>query len=194
MNRTSSVALQSRIRAVLQLAGPEQHVQEIAGVAQFVVRIDERHSQAMPVGERRQRRHLPDQAIGLLAPRFGIENILRFGIEGRERRHRRDHHAHRVGVVVKAVEKLLDAFVDEGVMRDVVGPVLQLRFGGQLAVENQVSRFEVRAFFRQFFDGIAAVAQDALVAVDVSDFACAGCGVRRTKGRSSSSQNRNRSP
>ena len=82
-----------------------------------------------------------------------------------------------MGVVVEAVKKFLDALVDEGVMRDVVGPGLQLISAGELAVEEEVGGFKIRAFFSQIFNGVAAVAQDAGVAVDVSDFADARCGV-----------------
>ena len=78
---------------------------------------------------------------------------------------------------MKAVEKFLDALVDESVMRDVIGPVLQLRFGGQLAVQEQIGSLEIGAFFGEVVDGIAAIAQDAGVAVDESDFADAGSGV-----------------
>ena len=60
---------------------------------------------------------------------------------------------------------------------DVVGPVLELRARGQLAVQDQVGRFEVGAVLGQLLDGIAAVAQDALVAVDVGDLALAQRGV-----------------
>ena len=59
----------------------------------------------------------------------------------------------------------------------VVGPVFQLGFVGQLAVEEKIGGFEVGAFFGEVLDGIAAVAQDAGVAVDESDFADAGSGV-----------------
>jgi hypothetical protein len=39
-----------------------------------------------------------------------------------------------MGVIVKAVEEFLDAFVNEGVVRDVIGPVLELLGGGEFAV------------------------------------------------------------
>ena len=163
--------LQRRVRAVLQLGRLEQHVQEIAGIAQLVVRIGERHAQAVPVGKRRERRHLPDQAVGLLLARLLVEDVLGLGIKRGKRRDGRNHHAHRMGVVVKPVQEFLHRLVDEGVVRDVVGPIFQLRAGGQLAMQNQISRFEVGAFLGQFLDRIAAVSQDAFVAVDERDLA-----------------------
>ena len=38
-------------------------------------------------------------------------------------------------------------------------------------MQNQISRFEIGAFLGQFLDRIAAVSQDAFVAVDVCDLA-----------------------
>ena len=67
---------------------------------------------------------------------------------------------------MKSIDEFLDALVDEGVMRDVVGPIRELRLRGQFAVENQVGRFEIGAFFSQLLDRIAAVAQDPFVAVN----------------------------
>src|SRR5207245_3212949 len=50
-------------------------------------------------------------------PRLRIENVLGVRVKGRKRGNRRDHHPHGVRVVVKTVQKLLDALVDEGVDR-----------------------------------------------------------------------------
>jgi hypothetical protein len=83
-----------------------------------------------------------------------------------------------MGIVVKAVEKFLDALVNEGVMRDVVVPILELRLRGQLAVENQVGGLRIVALFRQLLDRIAAIAKDAFVAVDESNLAGASRRIR----------------
>ncbi len=61
----------------------------------------------------------------------------------------------RMGVIVKTIQEFLDAFVNESVMRNVVGPIGKLRFRRQLAVQNQVCGFQIGAFFRQRFDGIS---------------------------------------
>ena len=54
-------AFESGIGTVLQLRGAEEHVQEIAAIAQIVVGIRERHSQTVPISKRRQRGHLADR-------------------------------------------------------------------------------------------------------------------------------------
>src|SRR5262249_43437417 len=78
---------------------------------------------------------------------------------------------------MEAVEKLLDAFVNERVVGDVVLPILELRCGGQFTVQKQVSRLKVGRFLGEFLDRVTAVAQNTLVAVDESDAADAGSGV-----------------
>src|SRR5450755_4369793 len=131
----------------------------------------------MAVGEGRDGRHFADQAEGLLFARLGTENVFRVVIVGGERGDGGNHHAHGVGVVVKAIEEFFDALVNEGVVGDVIGPVFQLAGGGKLAVEQEVGGFGIGAFFSEIFDGVAAVTEDAGVAVDIGDFADAGRGV-----------------
>jgi len=170
-------ALESGIRPVLRFGSPEQHVQEISRVAQIIVGVDIGHAQRVPVGKSSNRRHLADQAVGLLLARLGAEDVFRVVIEGGERGDSGNSHAHGMSVVVKPIEKFLDAFMDEGVMGDVVGPILQLCGGRQFAVQQQIGRFQVGALFCEIFDGIAAVAQDAGVAIDKRDSAYTGGGV-----------------
>src|SRR2546430_3621193 len=47
----------------------EQHVQEISRVAEIVVGVDIRHAQRVTVGKSSNRRHLANQAVGLLLDR-----------------------------------------------------------------------------------------------------------------------------
>ena len=103
-------------------------------------------------------------------PALVVEDVLGVEVEGAERGERRDEHPHRVGVVVEPVdEPLAHVLVDERVVGDVVGPRLQLRLVGQLAVQQEVGDLEVRRVLGELLDGIAAVAQDAGVAVEVGD-------------------------
>ena len=141
-------AFESGIGAVLQFAGFEEHVQEVARIRQFPVRIDVGHSQAVPVSERGQGRHLADQAPGLLAPGFGVEDFLGVGIERRQSRDRRNHHAHGMGIVMKPVEEFLDALVNERVVRDVIGPILKLRRAWAVRRTGSDRRFRGRCSAR----------------------------------------------
>src|SRR6202041_1352770 len=64
--------------------------------------------------------------------------------------------------------------MNERVMRDVISPIRELRFCRQLSIQQQVSSFDVGASLREFFDRISAVAQNALVPINESDFALTG--------------------
>ncbi len=101
----------------------------------------------------------------------------RLRIEGRQRGHGGHEHPHRVRVVVEAVDELLDVLVDPRVVRDLVDPVIHLAQGRQLAVQEQVGHLEVVGALGQLLDGIAPVAQDAAVAIDLGDPARRGRGV-----------------
>ncbi len=119
------------------------------------------------------RRHLGDQPDGLQAPGLAREDVLGVEVEGRERADRADEHAHRVGVVLEPLHQLGDVRVQHGVLHDVLGPLLMLRLGRQLAEEDEIGGFEEVAVLGQLLDRVAAVEQDALVAVDIRDPAAA---------------------
>ena len=80
--------------------------------------------------------------------------------------------AHRVRVVLEALHELLDVLVQHRVERDLARPRLLLRRGRQLAEQDQVRGLEEVALLGELLDRIAAVEQDALVAVDVGDARC----------------------
>ena len=75
-----------------------------------------------------------------------------------------------MGVVVEALhEPLAHVLVDEGVVGDLVDPLVELLGGGQLSVDQQVRHLEVGRLLGQLLDRVAAVAQHAVVAVEVGD-------------------------
>ena len=119
-------------------------------------------------------RHLADEALDLVQAVGGIVNVARLGIDAGKRGHRAHEHGHGVSVVAEAFHEFLGALVDHGVVRDLVDPILELGFGGQLAEQQQVGDLQESAMLGQHFDGIAAVAQDAAIAIDVGDRALAG--------------------
>ena len=82
------------------------HPQEIAGIAQRVVGIDERLADRILVGHRRDCRHLGDQPVraDLAVDRIG--NVGRIVIERRQRADHAAHHRHRVGIAAEpAIER-----------------------------------------------------------------------------------------
>ena len=128
----------------------------------------------MTISEGRDGRHFRDQPVDLFPAALFVKDVLRVRIESRERTHCRFKHPHRVGIVVKTVHHLLDALVDKSVVSNVPDPVLELRGGGQLAVQQQVSNFQIAALFSKLVDGKPAILEYALVAVDKRDPALAG--------------------
>src|SRR5205814_7369540 len=108
-------AFERRIRTITRFGGAEKHVQKIAGIAEIVVRIDKRHAERVAISEGGDRGHFTDQAKRLFLARFRVQDVLRVVVERGKPGDGGDHHAHGMGVVMKAVEKCLDAFVNESV-------------------------------------------------------------------------------
>jgi hypothetical protein len=90
--------------------------------------------------------------------------------------HRRED-GHRVGGGREALEVVAHVLVEHLVFGEQLGKLGEFGAGRQLAVDQQVGGLDEGAFFREFGDVIAAVAEDALFAVDEGDGALAGAGV-----------------
>ena len=82
-----------------------------------------------------------------------------------------------MGVGREALEVVLHRLVQQLVVRQQVGEPPQFGAVGQLAHDDQVGHLDERGFLGQLLDGDAAVAQDALLAVNESDLALARAGV-----------------
>ncbi len=121
------------------------------------------------------RRHLGDHAQRGDHALVRIGDVGRVVIEGRERADAAAHDGHRMGVAAEAGEEAAHLLMHHGVMRDAIVEVLLLCSRRQFAVEQQVADFEEVAVFGQLFDRIAAMQQDALVAVDIGDLRFARC-------------------
>ena len=154
----------------LVLTDLPHHRQEVRRVGQRVVGEEEGEADGEAMAHRGERRRLGDQPQDLLVPAVVVEDLLGVEVEGAEGGDGGDEHSHRVGVVVEAVdEPLAHVLVDERVVGDVVAPRLQLRLVGQLAVQQEIGDLQVRRVLGELLDGIAAVAQDAGIAVEVGD-------------------------
>ena len=162
---------------VLALAHLEEHREEVGGVGQVVVGVDERL--ALRVAERpgAQGRHLRDHADDLHLPVVGVLDHPGLGVERREGPHRRHQHPHRVRVVAEALHEALHVLVDERVVGDVMDPLLVLHLRGERAVDEEVGDLEERRALGELLDGVPAVLQDALVTIDVGHGGAAGGGV-----------------
>ena len=174
-------AREHRVRLVLDLGHLEQHVQEVAGEAEVVVRIDVRPSDAVAERVRGNTGHLRNRAVCLPETGLAIEDLLRIGIETRHRADRADENGHRMRVVLEPLHELLHVLVKHRVKRDLARPGVELIGGRQLAEEDQIGRLEIVAVFGELFNRVSAIEEHALVAVDVRDAAPAVRGVHQRR-------------
>src|SRR5687767_1749829 len=84
-------------------------------------------------------------------------------------------------VVVEPVDHLRDVFIDERVIGDVVGPLLQLRLVWELTVEQEIRYFEISALLCELIDRITAILEDSLVTIDKSDATFARSGIHERR-------------
>jgi hypothetical protein len=117
-------ALQAGIRFVPRLVHVEHHREEVARVAEVVVRIHVRQPHVVAVGEGGEGGHLGDQPDRRHVALLGVVDVLGVRVEGGQRAHRGEQHPHGVRVVAEALEELLDVLVDERVVGDVVYPAV----------------------------------------------------------------------
>ena len=167
---------QDRIGDVLLGRDGKAHVQEVRRVIEIVARIHEGLADRILVGHGRDRRHLRDQPVRGDLALARVVDVGRIVIEGRHRADHAHHRRHRMRIPPEAPEEVVHLFVDHRVAGDCLLEILELARRRQFPVKQQVADFEEMRLRRQFVDGIAAVEQFALVAVDEGDRAVAGCG------------------
>ncbi len=98
-----------------------------------------------------------------------IGDVGRVVIERRQRADRAGHDGHRMRVAAEALEEAAHLLVHHRVAGHAIVEVGFLRGGRQFAVQQQIAGLEEVAVFGELFDRVAAIEQDAFVAVDVGD-------------------------
>ena len=147
----------------------EHHVQEVACVAQVVLRVHVGLAHGVLVGHGDQRRHLGNQADGRDVAVLWVVDVGAVMVEGRQCTHQAGHDGHGVCVAAEATQEELHLLVDHGVVGHELGEVGLLGRVGQLTVQQQVAGFHEVAVGGQLLDGVTAVQQLTLVTVDVGD-------------------------
>ena len=105
---------------------------------------------------------------------LGIVDVRGVMIEGGESADRADHDGHRMRVAAEALEEARHLVMDHGVARDGVVELSLLSGGGELPVKQQIAGLEEIAVISQLLDGVAAMQQNAFVAIDIRDLGLAG--------------------
>jgi hypothetical protein len=166
-----------RIDAVGLARRREHHVQEVRDVGELVARIQEGLPDRVLVGVGRHRRHLRQQPVHRDLEVARIARVERIRVEGGQRADGRRARGHRVRVLRQEAEEAPEVLVEHRVDADRADEVGDLLARRQLPVDQQVRDLEEVAALGQLLDRVAAVAQDALLAVDEGDGGAAGAGV-----------------
>lgn len=90
-------------------------------------------------------------------------------MEGGHAGHDADEHAHGMRIVVERLHELREVVVEERVAHNLRVPRLGFHGVGQLAIDEEVGDLEEGRLFSQLLDRVAAIAQNAAVAVNVAD-------------------------
>lgn len=166
-----------RVEVVLLRRDREGHTEEVLDVAQVVARVDERVTDRLLVRVRRDRRKLGEQPDRREVALLLVERVVAVLVERGQRGDDRRQHGHRVRVAREAAVEVLDVLVQQGVLRDVVLEDGELVDGRQLTVDQQVRHLKEGGALGQLLDRVAAVAEDARLAVEVGDGGFIGGGV-----------------
>ena len=133
------------------------------------------------VGHRRDCRHLGNQAIGGDHPLIGVVNVGRIVVKGRQCSDHAAHDRHRMRIAAEAVEKAAQLFVHHRVVGDVVDELRLFLCVRQFAIQQQIGDFEKITVLGQLLDRVAAIHQDAFVAVDIGDARPTGGGRHKSR-------------
>ena len=97
------------------------------------------------------------------------ERRVGLGVESRESRHGRDKLAHRMGVIAIRLHHAVDLEMVEGVGHNFILENGELARSRQLSVDQEECDFQESGFLSQLLDRIAAILEDALLAIDERD-------------------------
>ncbi|MNG08856.1 hypothetical protein D3C84_922430 [compost metagenome] len=144
-------------------------MQEVFRVVQVVTRVHHRLTHGVLVGHGGEGRHLGNQTHGRYFAVMRVLDVQGVVVEGGKRTDHATHDGHRVSVAAEAVEEGLQLLMNHGVVLDGADEPGLFFCSGQFAVEQQVTGFQVVRLFCELLDGVAAVQQNALIAIDVGD-------------------------
>ncbi len=155
----------------------EHHVQQVGRVPELVARVVDRPANGLAVacgGDCSDLAHEPGRRLHEVVAVLGQHERRLEATQGVDHG-RKDRHRRRVRG--EAVEVMQHVLVDVLVGAQQAPELRELRRRRQLAEDQEVRRLYEARPFGQIFDGIAAIAEDAFLAVDEGDLALAGARV-----------------
>ena len=118
---------------------------------------------------RDERWHLGDQSDRRDVTVLRVIDVERVMVERGHRADEASHDRHRMRITTEATQEELHLLVHHRVVRHVVHKLILLFDVWQVAVKQQITGFEVVAVGRNLLDGITAIEELALVAINVCD-------------------------
>ena len=153
----------------------EAHMEEILGIIEIVARIDDRLSSRVLVGHRSDGRHLGNQTAARNHALQRIVNVGRVVIEGRQGSNHTAHDGHRMGITTEATQEEGHLLMHHGVHGDSAFELSVLLCIRKLAIQQQVTGLDEIAMIGQLVDRVAAIQQNAFLAIDIGDVGLAAC-------------------
>ena len=160
----------NRIRMIRTGLAAEHHVQEVAAVAAFCFRVYERFTDACLVREGCNRANLGNEACGSQVEHVGDVFIV---VKARRKQthgvHDGTQNAHRVSARRHLPKEVQQVFVEECVLGEQRAESCKLLLRRKFTVNQEPCGFGEGRLFGEILDAVAAVTQNSLFAVHISD-------------------------
>ena len=144
-------------------------MKEVFDVAVSAFGIDDRQTAGFTVGVCGDGANLGEQSSGMEVELFWIGRTHQTGVETATGIDHGGEDGHGVSGDGEAFEVVAHVFVEVGILGEQFREPGKLLAGGEFTVDDQVGDFDEGGFFGELFDGVAAVQQDTLAAVDESN-------------------------
>ena len=153
----------------------EAHAQEVVHIAARVIGVQHRLIATTTEDVRHNCTGLGHDDLGGLIKLVVVRNIGGVRVERGQRIDGGGKHAHRVSGARERTHEGTEVFANHRLVIDVRAELLILSPARQLAVAQQPRHFQKIGVLAQLLDGVATVAQNRMLAVDVGDFRFALC-------------------
>ena len=165
-----------RVRFERLVRHSEAHAQEVVYIAARVIGVQHRLIAATAEDVRHDRAGLGHDDLGGLIELVGVGDISGIRVERGQRIDGGGEHAHRVSGARERTHEGTEVFANHRLVVDVGAELIVFGLARQLAMTQQPRHFQKIGVFAQLLDGVATIAQNRMLAIDVGDFRFALCG------------------